>query len=256
MKKITHSALACLAIFFAASSLAATTVEIYGDDGYAPYSYKEGGGMAGIDTRIIAEANKRIPDYDIVLKPISWKKGLSLLEKGKIGFLYPPYYRPELRPYMAYSDALMTEKLVLFCRSELVDKGLNAFPEDFSGLSVGKKLGFAPGGKFKKASDDGIIKVVEVKDTKAILNRVLKGGLDCYINDKLSVLFELKDMQAQGAYDGTGIKESATMSTEEAFIGVTKHLDKFPYTADFISQFNKALAEMKAEGVVEKIINE
>ena len=46
------------------------------------------------------------------------------------------------------------------------------------------------------------------------------------------------------------------MSTEEAFIGVTKHLDQFPYTADFISQFNKALSEMKAEGVVEKIINE
>ena len=63
-------------------------------------------------------------------------------------------------------------------------------------------------------------------------------------------------MQAKGAYDGTGIKESVTMSTEEAFIGVTKHFDKFPYTADFISQFNKVLAEMKAEGVVEKIINE
>ncbi|MDA9004045.1 transporter substrate-binding domain-containing protein [bacterium] len=256
MKKLSYAALTSAIILFSTPTLAATKVDIYGDDGYPPYSYTQGGEIVGIDTRIIAEAGKRMPDYDITLKPVSWKKGLNLLENGKIGFLYPPYYRPELRPYMTYTDDLLTEELVLFCRTELVDKGLNTFPDDFKGLSVGKKLGYAPGDAFDKAAKDGIIKIVEMKETKAILNRLIKGGIDCYINDRLSVLFELKEMQQQGAYDGDSIKPSVTMSAEKVFIGVTKKTDKYPYTVDFVKQFNKALNEMKTDGTLDKIINE
>lgn len=192
--------------------------------------------MLGIDSRIIEEVGKRIDDYDIVLKPISWKKGLKLLENGKIGFLYPPYYRPELRPYMAYTDPLMEEKLVLFCRADLVEKGLNQFPDDFKGLSIGKKLGYAPGSDFKKASESGDIKVVEIKETKAILNRLIKGGLDCYVNDKLSTIVELKQMQDLGAYDGKSIKETVTLSIEKAYVSVTKNSEKYPYKDDFVEK--------------------
>ena len=95
-----------------------------------------------------------------------------------------------------------------------------------------------------------------MKETKAILNRLIKGGIDCYINDKLSAVFELKQMQELGVYDGKSIKESATMSVEKAYIGVTKNAANFTYKDDFVTQFNKALSDMKAEGVIEKIINE
>ncbi|MGH1472491.1 MAG: substrate-binding periplasmic protein [Cellvibrionaceae bacterium] len=256
MSKTIHILLVSLIMSYTTQALAVTKVVIYGDDGYTPYSYKKGGKMAGIDSKIIEEVGKRIPDYEIILKPIPWKEGLKQLESGEIGFLYPPYYRPKMRPYMAYSDEIMTEKLVMFCRTELVDKGLNTFPDDFSGLVFGKKTGYAPGEQFEKAAKEGIIEIVEIKETKAILNKMMKGDVDCYTNDRLSVLFELKQMQSFGAYDGKSIKEAMVISLEKVFLGVTKKTNKYPYLDDFIGKFNKALNEMKAEGVVEKIINE
>lgn len=237
------------------TSHAEIQIEIYGDDGYAPYAFAKKGNMEGIYTEVIKQADQKMAGYNIVLKPIPWKRGLSFLESGKIAFLYPPYYRPEQRPYMTYSTDILDEKLALFCRTDLVDKGLNKFPDDFKGLSIAKILGFSPGKAIDDAAAAGTIKVVEIKASGTILNRLSKGKIDCYINDRVSILTELNSMKEKGKYDGKSITESLTMGTEKGYIGVTKKKEAHPYIDDFITTFNKTIEAMKASGEIEKIIS-
>ena len=72
----------CLLLGLCMMAHAKTRVEILADAAYPPYSWQEGEEVRGIYADIIREVTSAMPDYEVVLKPMPWRRGLSMVEQG------------------------------------------------------------------------------------------------------------------------------------------------------------------------------
>lgn len=247
-----------ICVLAASMSVAAKTdITIYGDDSYPPYSYMENGRLTGIYTVILDKVFAQMPEYNVTLKGTPWKRGLSEIESGKMFALYPPYKRPELRPYMEYDVPILDEKLVVVCQQSVVSNPRPNWPADYMGLTIGNNSGFSAGGdEFNAAVKSGKIKLSETKGTPKNLLKLIAGRVDCYMNDALSIQWELKKLKNEGKYDGSSVVEAATISSEQGFLGIVTDGTNYPYKDSFKVEYHKVLGEMKASGELDKIISD
>ncbi|WP_093387245.1 substrate-binding periplasmic protein [Rugamonas rubra] len=234
-------------------------VTIYGDDGYPPYSYLENGEMKGIYTNIIRAAAKRMPEYRVSLQPIPWKRGLVKLETGEAFALYPPYLRPAERPYMDYSDSILAEQLVVYCSQPVIERRpRKVWPDDYAGLRVGLNAGFLIGGKlFDQAVGAGRLSAVPARSSRTNLLKLMKGRIDCFLNDRSSIVWELGRIRHEGLVEpgALPIAETSVLSAEQGYLGYTnRDAGRFPYKHDFIRKFNAAIKEMKQDGEIRDTI--
>jgi polar amino acid transport system substrate-binding protein len=232
-------------------------VVVYADESYPPYSYAENGELKGIYPAIFAKAFERMPGYHVTIKPVAWKRGLMLLETGTGFALFPPYLRPQERPYMSYSEPVMAEQVSVFCSDRIAAQKRNNWPQDFYGLRIGMNNGFLVGGEaFQQAVKDGKLSMDTSPGSRSSLLKLLLGRIDCYINDRLSILWELERIKAEGLYEEGSKKiiEVAPVRQELAYLGYTERDGgRFSYKADFNRQLNAVLLEMKKKGEIQKI---
>jgi len=244
-------------IFFSSYISAQTEVTLYGDEDYPPYSYKENGKMTGIYTMILQSVAKKMPDYNISIQHTPWKRGLAEIKKGKMFALYPPYNRPTERPYMEYETAILDEELSLFCSDKITQEKRAKWPDDYYGLSIGNNAGFSPGGDaFLSAVKAGKITLKEVKGTSKNLLKLISGRIDCYLNDGLSIEWELKQLQKSGKYSGSGVSKALVISAEQGYLGFVTDGSKFAFKDDFKKQYNTVLGQMKDSGEIKKIVDD
>ncbi|MFZ6709849.1 substrate-binding periplasmic protein [Undibacterium sp. TC9W] len=245
-------------------ALAADIIEvsIYADESYPPYSYKENGEARGIYPAIFSKAFERMPAYKVHIKPVPWKRGLMLMETGQGLALFPPYNRPLERPYLNNSEPVLTEQVVAFC-SENSMKGRkhpSSWPEDFQGLKVGINAGFQIGGdKYRKAVKDGKMFEDQAPSNRSNILKLLLGRIDCYVNDRLSILWEIERIKADGVYadSSQAIVEAAVISQEQAYLGYTNRDNgRYPYKPDFMRALNQILTDMKKSGEIQKIVED
>jgi len=237
-------------------------VTVYNDDSYPPYSYKENGGIKGIYVNILKTAFSRLDGYAVTIEPVPWKRGLEYIETGRGFAIFPPYYHPVDRPWMTYSTPILDEALTIFCNADVLKTPRPNWPQDYAGLTIGNNLGFAG---IKEGQAEALAKynitIEETAGSEANLLKVALKRIDCYANDKLSVLWELQRLKAGGKYDPGGtqaeILEGATISSEQGHLGYTA-TDKgaFPYKADFVAQLDKILTAMKDSGEIQKIVDQ
>lgn len=237
-------------------SAAPVEVEIFADSGYPPYSYLDKEELKGIYTDILKAAFQQMPDYQVKLTAVPWKRGLMLIETGQGFALYPPYFRPEERPYMKYSVALFEEELSIFCDSAMITKrSPKAWPEDYFGLTIGMNAGYLSGGKkFEHALKEGKLQLDTAPTNQSNIKKLLMGRIDCYINDKLSVLSELNHVLKKNFPSQMHVKEAGQISSEQAYLGYTdRDAGRFPFKEDFIEKFNAAITTMKQHEEIKKI---
>ncbi len=241
--------------------LGKTQVIVYGDDGYPPYCYIEKGELKGIYTKILQRAFLRMDTYDITMKGIPWKRGILMLKKGAAFALYPPYFRPVKRPYMDYSKPILEEKLVVFINGAVAKKRkLENWPHDFIGLKIGNNAGFESfqDTSFFKLVTSGQIIVQEANDNRMNLLKLYNGRIDAYINDRLSILWQVRNLKKTGEIqEGDGhlkILEGPTLSTEYGYLGFSKRdPHRYPFKIDFKNRLNQEIERMKQNGEIEKI---
>ena len=226
-------------------------ITIYGDDNYPPYSFVENGKTKGIYYDILEEAFAQMPRYDVELKSIPWKRGLALLQQGKIFALYPPYYRPE-RQFMDYSIAILEEELVAVCLANEMMSARTEWVEDYVGLTIGINLGYAS----IKESDQGKLTIVESKGTREGLMRLASGKIDCYVNDKISILWEVNRIKKQLWKEDPEVVVGASLSEEKGYLGFSMMNDQqFPYKKEFVFELNQIMAEMQTTGRIQAIVH-
>lgn len=237
-------------------------VVVYADQDYPPYAYKEAGIVKGIYTDILKAAFAKMQGYNIEIKAVPYKRGLAYLEKGTGFAIYPPYHRTKARPYIwPYSIPILDEKVVVFCREGVMKNNPRArWPQDYYGLKLGNNAGYKLGGdKFWAAVDSGKIKLKEGgSNTKNILKLGLK-RTDCYMNDRISILWELNRLKHAGTYsEGTKhvkLIEAATITIEQGFLGYTdRDNGKFTYKGNFVKQFDTIIYDMRKTGELQRII--
>ncbi len=239
-------------------------VDIYADDNYPPYSYSEGGITKGIYTEILMKAFSKMHGYDVNIIPMPWKRGLAYLEHGTGFAIYPPYRHTNERPYISpYSIPILNEQVVIYCKEEVLKEAKRVkWPEDFYGLTIGNNSGFSVGGKqFSQAVKEKKMTLLETKSTAQNILMLGLGRTDCYINDRLSIMLELKRLKQEGKYDEGGIHaklvEGIIITNENGHLGFTNTDDgRFYFKKDFLEQFNHAINEMKEQGEIQKTVND
>ena len=255
-------ALTCLLV--SGAGAAEIKVTVYCDDNYPPYSYGVDGKARGVYPAILTQAFSRLEGYRVTILPIPWKRGLHYIKGGKGFAIFPPYYRPKMRPYMwPYSAPILREELVVFCREDVLAlTPRKKWPEDFFGLTIGKNAGFASEGKaFNEAVKHGEIAMNEAKSNRS---NILKLGLkrtDCYINDRLSIVWELNKLKKEGVYDEGGkhdvLREALSISSEWGYLGFTRmDFGRFYFKNDFIDKFNTVILDMQANGEIQTIADQ
>jgi polar amino acid transport system substrate-binding protein len=236
-------------------------VTIYSDDSYPPYSYQENGEAKGIYVEILKTAFSRMKGYTVTIKPVLWKRGLGYIETG-IGFgIFPPYYRPDIRPWMDVSVPILDESLVFFCNADTLTTPRPNWPQDYAGLKIAHNQGFST---FKETVDELAkynITIVNAVGSETNLIKLANRQVDCYDNDRLSILWQLQRLKAKGAYKPGStqaeIVEATVISSEKGYLGYT-NTDKgaFAYKEDFKAQLDKILADMKESGEIQKIVDQ
>lgn len=235
-------------------------IAIYADDNYPPYSFVDDGQLTGIYTRIIQKALTRMPEYQVTLVPVPWQRGVVLLEKGSAFALYPPYFRPQERPYLRYSEPILTEQTAVYCHAGVTsERSLKNWPEDYHGLRIGINAGFLSGGeRFDAAVRDRLLSVQPAHGSRTNLLKLMRGRIDCYINDRLSIRWELKRIKDDGLFTATSlpISETAILDTEQGHLGFTERApEQYPCRNDFIQKFNAAIRAMRGSGEIDSISN-
>lgn len=249
----------CLLLVFCTGIHAKTRVEILADAAYPPYSWQEGEEVKGIYADIVRAVVADMKEYDVVIKAVPWRRGLSMIEKGQGFAIFPPYYNPESRPWMwPYSQPLFDEQVVVMCGSAVTVNAPSAkFPSDYSGLRFGVNAGFIIGGDdFWRAVEDKKVDLEEAKSNRENMLKIVRGRIDCTVNDRLSIFYELLKMienKQLAVSDVALLKEGPVISTEQGFLGYSRK-GQFPYKQAFIEQFDKELYLLKKRDGVRTIV--
>lgn len=241
---------------------AAIEVIIYSDDAYNPYSYVDKNGRAiGIYTQIIKEAFKSMPEYKLKIVPLPWKRAMMSLEKKEVVAVYPPYYRPNERPFIGeYSEPLLDENIVVVARKDRDNYKRKSWPNDWLDKKIGIFLGTIDitGPEFAKAFHEKKVAVVETQGNEENLLKLGRGEIDAYVNDRVAIFHTLKDLKKKKMWPKvfSEIEEVAIVSSEQGYLAFSKPDPKFPYQKDLILKFNKAIAKMKKENRIKAIVDQ
>jgi len=220
-------------------------VTIYGDINYPPYSFEEEGRPKGIYVNILGAVFARMPDYDVEIKMIPWKRGLEYVKKGEAVAVFPPYYVEERIPWMSHSEPILSEEVVVFGNEENL-RGKTEWPDDFLGSKIGLNTGYDPavmgGTAFAKACKNGNIVLHEAYTTEANLHRLQGGKIQFFLN--------------VGETDITSypqVRRGPVVNRGEGYLRFTRAEDNFPFLPKFKAEFNALVTSMKRSGEIDKL---
>lgn len=235
-------------------------VTIVADDSYPPYSYIESGELKGIYVDILKAAAQRLAkDYQIELVAMPWKRGLLSLEKSEHFAIIPPYKHKTKRPYIwPYSQALLSETVVVFCHKDIALLDAITSQSNKHTLQIGVNAGFLIlNDELKDARAKGKLRIWENKDTSANIMKLIYKRIDCYVNDRMSTLWQLTQLQKHNIdLSFQDIQEKYVVMEQTAHIGYVKEAENaYPYKADFIEKMDEALVQVRNSGILDSIVD-
>lgn len=235
-------------------------VTILADENYPPYTYLEDGEMKGIYVDIVMESAKLIgSSYKVEIVGVPWKRGLETIKAGKALAILPPYKHVEKRRYMwPYSLPLMTENVVAFCHKNIdIFKYIrNPNKEIKTPLNIGINTDYLILNKeLELAAELNNIILRENKSTSSNIMKLYFGRIDCYVNDKLSTLWELSKISTDRDVSFDNIKEASFVIPQTAHIGYTNSdSHNFPFKNDFVQRMDKALSKFISSDKYQEVI--
>lgn len=234
-------------------------VTIYADNAYPPYSYVEDGMARGVYVDVLNIVFKRMEHYHVTIKPVPFKRGLRLIEAGRGFAIFPPYYYANRRPYISpYSMPILDEDVVVYCHSDVMkDRSRPNWPGDFYGLTIGINEAFSIGGAaFWQAKERGKLRVETASNNRENILKLRAKRIDCYINDRLSIQWEIAKLREEGVkISKDAFTLAVEVSSERGYIGYTnQQLESYPFKDDFVAEFDRVLMDMQNRGEVDSIL--
>jgi len=221
-------------------------VTIYGDDNYPPYSYQKNGHAQGIYVDILKLVFSKMKNYEVTIKMLPWKRGISYLKNDEIFALFPPYYDQNRALWMLFSESILREEILIYGKKENLE-GRKNWPEDFYGSTIGLNRGFTPygmgGETFGDAIIAGKIKIEEANNTEQNLKKLERDRFNFYLYDKFLDI---------AAYPS--IKRGMVVNTNHGHLGFSIENISYKYKNDFISTFDQIMKKLKKTNEINKII--
>lgn len=235
--------------------IAQQSVTLYCDDAYPPYAYGENGIAKGIYIDILKKAFDNIPDYDVTIKPVPWKRGVGMIESGEALALIPPYKHLEKRPYMfPYSESILQEEVVLYVNKASHDGSKTTWPDDYFGKTIGMNAGFAVGGEaYGEALAAGKIKEETAADNTKNILKLYNGRIDGYVNDRIATKQTISELVKKGQITENVLVEATVVGSNWGYVGYSKP-NNVAYKDDFIKKVDVEIKKLKEAGVVKQVI--
>jgi len=238
-------------------------VTIYTDDSLQPYSYLENKELKGTYIKILKTVFDRMPDYDVTVTAVPWKRGKKLMESGKGFGLATAYFHGHDWPYLyPYSLPFASDVLNVYCTDEILKTPRPIWPGDYKNLRIGRPSGFSGWGG---PEFDEMVKAKKIKmeESKGSVTQILKlgaGRIDCMIMDQTTYNVEYHKALKDGRFHPKWKEPvlSVEISRNEVYIGYSKKAIEsgdYPFHMDFRQKFDSELFKMIRSGERDKILN-
>jgi len=234
--------LVLLAVFLYAGNVTAEPITVVFEE-WPPYEFTSNGAVIGTDAEIIKEAAKRL-GITLKFSSVPWTRALKSVTNGTAEAIISISKNQERLGFLVYPKTqLNAERKVFFTLkdSKLTIKKFS----DLQGLTVGVVRGNSYGKDFDAQTG---FKKYETPDQETILKMLVAKRFDAAITSDLV------------GFDVARKLGVANQITSHPFIVLEAPLyiafskAKGPLANDLADKFSKMLAQLKAEGFIDKIL--
>ena len=221
------------------------------ETGFAPFEYKNGEKLYGIDMAIMAEIAKKL-DMDLVVEDMDFKAVVTSVEKGLCDVAAAALtVTPERQESINFTDAYYKASQVVLVKAdntkfdacktkEDVENVIKAYPNGTKAAFQAGTTGEGYVGNNKNLKPQPYDKV------GLAANELVNGGVEIIIVDKAPADAIVKSMNKNGAK----VKAIKINLTDEDYaFGVAKGND------ELLSKINAAYKELEANGTIDKIMD-
>ena len=239
--KAIRSVLLCLGLVmtFCAPALAEMVML---DVSNPPFMYGAEGKAMGVYPAILAEAFKKM-GVPLEMDAVPWKRAIAAIDEGKAG-VGGIYKNEERLQKYDYSDKLFDEVIVVYVRkgAEFEFTGVPSL----LGKKVGVLRGWSYGDDFDAAAKAGKITTDEAEGDGQNFAKLAAGRVDAVLAVRESGDINLATPDIAKAV----VALPTPLSNSPSFLAFNKSAGK----AEVLAKFNAALAQMKADGSMDKLV--
>jgi len=190
-------------------------------------------GLSGFDYEVTIEAFART-GRRAQIAFVPWKRAIAQVRAGTAAGVLSCAYRAQREEFAYYSDQLSSSTDGVFFRV-----GFAADPLSNHTDLIGKKVGAVTGyTTHAKLTDFGIVPI-DIPSDEAGLKMLEIGRLDYFLNGRQATDFLIKRLGLTGQFG------FAAIADKPLFLCLAKD---FPGSKHLLEDFNKGLAEVKADG--------
>jgi len=265
MKKIILPTLIALLVFFS-SIVHAEKFTVVGEE-FAPFEFKQGGKVVGIDVDIARHIFTKL-GIDAEFKILPWKRAWTQVEDGEVEAVFTTSRKSKREPFVAYpKEDMWVSDFVFFVHK---DKKQSDFKGFESAVAGNLKVGIIPGNSYKKvfweafpyangstefqgdlvASASLNKQLQPAKDLSTNLKKLARGRVDLVIADKTVGQYTAK---LNGFSDQISYYEAPLYGKGYPMPFVKNSM--YPGLMGIAAKYEAALKEMKANGEYQKIMD-
>jgi len=221
-------------------------------DPWPPYSIGETGKepTGGYFIEVAKEVFNRVgTPAEIMLYP--WKRCLQYMQDGEKDVLLGVTKTAEREQFMAYTDAVVVDRVVFFYNKEKFPEGFswNSFEElKEKNLRIGVTAGYNYGEEFSKAEKELGLKTDPAEGETKNFEKLILGRTDIFICYEISGKFWVNENAE--LKEKIGMAEKPVLAELPFYLAISKK----SAAVDLIPKINESIAAMNTDGTMAKLL--
>ncbi|MEQ9346203.1 MAG: ABC transporter substrate-binding protein [Thalassospira sp.] len=238
------------------SAEAPLTITLYAEDSNIPYAFLDGAKPDGIYVRILQEAFARLPEYQLEIASVPFRRGMELLKDGQVIGFFPPYKRKDRDWIERYSIPILRETVVAICSKDYAHShDLHHFPDDFKDARFANNAGYRlAGNDFFAMVEAGDIILEEANTTASNLRFLMAGRVDCYVNERMAILAGMRELEVDQDVSRL-FNEVAIIGQEFGYVAFGPDPEnQWPYRDQAADALDAVLRQMRNSGEIDRLV--
>jgi polar amino acid transport system substrate-binding protein len=221
---------------------AGQVIQVNVDAANPPFMYGSPTAARGLYPSLLTTVFDRIGE-PVAVSAVPWRRALLEIDAGRAG-IGGIYKTTEREKKYDYSDALFVERIgVYYNRKKPIDFTADS---DLHGLRIGVILGWSYGEEFDAARNAGEIIADAVPTDLQNLRKLDLGRIDAAL-----VIVDAADpLLSEGRFPHI-VRAGRLLAEKPTYLAFNKQADK----ALLLARFNKALAEIRADGTYARLVS-
>jgi len=201
---------------------------------YPPFEMAEPvEGLRGFDYEVVIEAFART-GWKVGITFVPWKRAVAEVRAGNAAGVLSCAYRAQREEFAYYSDQLSRTTDGVYFRTGFAVEPISSHAD-----LIGKKVGAVTGYSTHAKLTDFGIDPIDIPDDEAGIKMLELGRLDYFLNGRQATDFLIKRLGLSGQFG------FSTIADKPLYLCLSK---AFPASNLLLEDFNKGLAEVKADG--------